>query len=121
MRGKAKETRMRHVSYPVIALVALGAAGLASANAMPTRADSPAFAGHRYAAQAKISLAQARGAAIKAQPGVITDEELERERGGSGLRYSFDVKSATGATYEIGVDAKTGAVLEHSLEGPNAD
>ena len=65
--------------------------------------------------------AQARGAAIKAQPGVITDEELERERGGSGLRYSFDVRSAKGVTYEIGVDAKTGAVLEHSLEGPNAD
>ncbi|HXQ47681.1 MAG TPA: PepSY domain-containing protein [Caulobacteraceae bacterium] len=112
---------MRHFIYPLAALAALGTVGLASAKALATSADSPAFAGHRYAPQAKVPLAQARDTALKAQPGVITDEELEREHGGSGLRYSFDVKSAKGVTYEIGVDAKTGAVLEHSLEGPNAD
>ena len=52
--------------------------------------------------------------------GAITDQELEREKGGSGLRYSFDVKAA-GGTYEVGVDAKTGALLENGHEGPNAD
>jgi len=38
-------------------------------------------------------MSQARSIALKAHPGKITDEELERERGGSGLRYSFDIKS----------------------------
>jgi uncharacterized membrane protein YkoI len=112
---------MRHLILPLAALAALATAGLASAKTLPTSASSPAFAGHEYAPQAKVTLAQARDTALKAQPGVITDEELEREHGGSGLRYSFDVKSAKGVIYEIGVDAKTGAVLEHSLEGPHAD
>ena len=79
-----------------------------------------AYTGQKYAKDAKIMLEQARATALKARPGKITDQELERERGGSGLRYSFDVKSG-GKTYEVGVDAKTGAVLENSAEGPNAD
>jgi hypothetical protein len=53
-----------------------------------------------------------------ADSGLITDEELERERGGSGLRYSFDIKSG-GITQEVGVDAKTGKVLENAKEGPH--
>lgn len=112
---------MRRFTYTLAALAVLGTAGFAAARALPTSADLPAFSGHKYAPQAKVSLAQAQETALKAQPGVITVEELERERGGSGLRYSFDVRSAKGVTYEVGVDAKTGAVLEHSLEGPNAD
>jgi uncharacterized membrane protein YkoI len=31
--------------------------------------------------------------ALKAHPGKVTDEELEREAGGTGLRYSFDIKA----------------------------
>jgi uncharacterized membrane protein YkoI len=112
---------MRHFIYPLVALAALGTVGLASAKTLPTSADSPAFSGHKYAPQAKVTLAQARDTALKAQPGLVTDEELEREHGGSGLRYSFDVKSTAGVTYEIGVDAKTGAVLEHSREGAHPD
>ena len=50
----------------------------------------------------------------------ITDKELEREKGGSGLRYSFDVFSK-GKTYEVGVDAQTGAVLENGREGAHPD
>jgi uncharacterized membrane protein YkoI len=57
---------------------------------------------------------------LKTRPGTITDEELEKERGGSGLRYSFDIKSGK-ITYEIGVDAETGEVLENFKEGPNPD
>jgi hypothetical protein len=53
-------------------------------------------------------------------PGKITDEELERERGGSGLRYSFDIKHSS-STQEVGVDAQTGKVLENKKEGPNPD
>lgn len=48
------------------------------------------------------------------------DEELEKEAGGSGLRYSFDIKTQKG-TQEVGVDARTGAILENKAEGPNPD
>ncbi len=57
---------------------------------------------------------------LKAQTGKITDEELEHEAGGSGLRYSFDIKNGS-VTHEVGVDAKTGKVLENSVEGKNPD
>ena len=50
----------------------------------------------------------------------ITDEELERETGGTGLRYSFDIKSGS-STQEVGVDARTGRVLENAKEGKNPD
>jgi uncharacterized membrane protein YkoI len=57
---------------------------------------------------------------LKARPGAITDEELEKEKGGSGLRFSFDVKAGN-VTYEVGVDAQTGKVLENSKEGRHPD
>ena len=69
---------------------------------------------------ATVRLSDARKIALKARPGAITDEELEKERGGSGLRYSFDIKSGT-RTYEVGVDAKTGKVLENAPEGKKPD
>jgi uncharacterized membrane protein YkoI len=81
---------------------------------------APALKGQALAAQAKVTLARARAIALKARPGEITDQELEREGGGSGLRYSFDVRSA-GLVYEVGVDAKTGKVLENSREGARPD
>ena len=56
----------------------------------------------------------------RAHPGTITDEELERESGGSGLRYSFDIKSGA-VTQEVGVDARTGRVLGNKKEGPQPD
>lgn len=79
-----------------------------------------AYSGQEYAKDAKVTMAQATAIALKAQPGTITDKELERESGGSGLRYSFDIKKG-GATHEVGVDAKTGKVLENSVEGKNPD
>ncbi len=83
-------------------------------------APSTTLAGAKLAPQAKVSLTDARKIALAARPGVITDQELEKEHGGSGLRYSFDIKS-NGKTYEIGVDAKTGKVLENGAEGANPD
>lgn len=80
-----------------------------------------AFTGQQYAKEAKVTIVQARARALKAVPGKITSEELEKERGGSGLRYSFDVKKADGVTHEVGIDAKTGKLLENSIEGPNSD
>lgn len=79
-----------------------------------------AYTGGQYAHDASITLEQARKIVAKARPGQITDQELEKEGGGSGLRYSFDVKSK-GKTYEVGVDAKTGKVLENDLEGAHPD
>jgi uncharacterized membrane protein YkoI len=79
-----------------------------------------AFAGEDLSGEAKISMEAARAIALKVHPGKITDEELERERGGSGLRYSFDIRR-NGVTQEVGVDATTGAVLENDREGPHPD
>jgi hypothetical protein len=62
------------------------------------------FAGAKLLPQAKITLAQARQTAVRAHPGVITDQELEKERGGTGLRYSFDIKN-NGKTFEVGVSS----------------
>jgi Peptidase propeptide and YPEB domain len=66
----------------------------------------------------KISMSQARAIALKAYPGKIVKEELERERGGSGLRYSFDLRQGK-KWREVGVDAMTGRVLENVHEGAN--
>jgi uncharacterized membrane protein YkoI len=80
-----------------------------------------AYTGQALARNAKISLRQAEMAVKKALPGGrIIDRELEKEKGGSGLRYSFDVE-VKGKTREVGVDAMTGRLLENSVEGPNAD
>ena len=78
------------------------------------------FAGHALMSHARINLDQARTIALKARPGRIVDQELEREAGGSGFRYSFDVKAAA-RTYEVGVDAVTGAVLENGGESAAAE
>jgi uncharacterized membrane protein YkoI len=87
---------------------------------MVSAANVFAFTGQEFAGEAKISLEQARVIALKAHPGKITDEELEQEKGGSGLRYSFDIRQGK-VTQEVGVDARTGKLLENAPEGPNAD
>ena len=69
-----------------------GLIGLAAIAAM-LATTALAYTGQQYAHQAKVSIGQARQIALKAHPGRISDEELEREGGGSGLRYSFDIKS----------------------------
>lgn len=96
-----------------IALICAGALTAASVPAL-------AYTGEIMAKEAKVTLAQATAIAVKARPGVITDTELEKESGGSGLRYSFDVRSGS-TTYEVGVDAQTGKLLENSPEGANPD
>ena len=82
--------------------------------------SSIAYSGENLATQAKLTMEQATAIAQHARPGIVTDKELEREGGGSGLRYSFEVK-ANGRTYEVGVDAMTGKVLENGPEGKNPD
>lgn len=100
-----------------IMLAAVALAGIATAG---TAAKPGKMTGSEFAGEARVTLAAARVAALKARPGTITDQELEKEPGGSGLRYSFDIKSQ-GKAYEVGIDAKTGAVLENVAEGKNPD
>lgn len=113
-------------SYNKLSLlaVALTVVGTVAYAADVTTAEQPAsvkpFTGEKLAKNAKITMLDARAIALKAHPGKITDEELEKEKGGSGLRYSFDIKDTKG-TQEVGVDAKTGMVLENKPEGPNPD
>jgi uncharacterized membrane protein YkoI len=98
-------------------LVVTATLAATAASAAPAKSG---LKGGSLSLQAKITLAAARATALAARPGTITDQELEREKGGSGLRYSFDMKSH-GKSFEVGVDAKTGKVLENRAEGPNAD
>lgn len=113
---------MNRFNLSVLAVAALSAASgsALAAPAAPVTAASPAFTGHQYARRARVGLADARAIALKARPGQITDQELEKEHGGSGLRYSFDVKSG-GRIFEVGVDAKTGKVLENGAESAAAE
>lgn len=99
----------------------LVASSLFALGVLAASASAYAFDGQQYSKEAKITLEQARATALKQIPGgTIADEELEQEKGGSGLRYSFDIKAGK-ATHEVGIDARTGAVLESSVEGQNAD
>jgi uncharacterized membrane protein YkoI len=91
----------------VIQLVAAAVAFATLATAYPGE--------KQFGAQTKISIAQARTIAVRTYPGKIVGEELEKEKGGSGLRYSFDIKHGS-MTREIGVDALTGKVLENAVE-----
>jgi len=97
----------RKIAGAMIAGVVIATGGAASI--------AHAYKGEKLAPQASVTLEQARQIALRAFAGEITDEELERERGGSGLRYSFDIKNGP-VTHEVGVDARTGQVLENSVE-----
>lgn len=79
-----------------------------------------AYTGEALAKHAKVTMTEARDIALKAHPGKITDAELEKEAGGSGLRYSFDIRVGK-VTQEVGVDAQTGKVLENKAEGAHPD
>jgi uncharacterized membrane protein YkoI len=108
---------MKHVLALTAGLaLALGSIAVSQA-ATPSNTS---YVGMKLASNAKVSIEQARVIALKARPGQITDQELEKESGGSGLRYSFDIKSS-GKIHEVGVDAQTGRVLENKAEGANPD
>ena len=95
-------------------------ATLLAASALAFCTIAMAYTAEELAKNAKIDIQAARDIALKARPGKIIDEELEKEKGGSGLRYSFDIKVGS-KTYEVGVDAVTGKLLENRREGKNPD
>jgi uncharacterized membrane protein YkoI len=109
---------MKHInaSVPRDCGIRCGALSLALLFVYPALA----YTGEKLAKDAMVSIAEARAIALKAHPGKITDEELERETGGTGLRYSFDIKSGS-SMQEVGVDARTGRVLENAKEGKTPD
>jgi len=105
------------------AIAGLMAGSLLAMSPFPIQAQEPraaTFTGQKYARDAKINIEEARAIALRTYAGEIVSEELEKEKGGSGLRYSFDIKNGR-LTHEVGVDAKTGKVLENSIEGRNHD
>ncbi len=89
-------------------------AGLFAASAMITL-SAHAYSGSEYEKEAKLTLQEAQVIALKTYPGTVVDQELEHKQGGSGLRFSFDIR-AHHVTHEVGVDAKTGAVLENNKD-----
>ncbi|CAN5371460.1 hypothetical protein BH10PSE2_BH10PSE2_04250 [soil metagenome] len=108
-----------------VAVASLAVGGLAVAQSRaPAHHETPeadeADESAELASAARITPAEAQAIALRARPGQVTDHELEREAGGSGLRYSFDIASG-GKAFEVGVDAQSGAVLENKEEGPNPD
>ncbi len=105
---------MKRIISAILISATIAAGGVAVAK--PTAH----YTGYKLASAAHVTIDQARQTALKARPGVITDQELEKEAGGSGLRYSFDIKAA-GKTFEVGVDAQTGKVLENAAEGAHPD
>lgn len=106
---------------PLFTAALLYLAGSVAAQPPPSpRARAAAYTGEALAGEARISIQTAQAKALAARPGDVADRELEREKGGSGLRYSFDIKTAKG-TYEVGIDAKTGKVLENAKEGGHPD
>lgn len=100
--------------------VVLSAALLADGGAAAAAGWPFPYRGQALAHDAHISLIAARHLARKARPGIIIGQLLEREAGGSGLRYSFDIKSGP-HVYEVGIDARDGRVLQNDLAGLNAD
>lgn len=75
-----------------------------------TALNALAYSGDEYEKEAKLTIKEARDIALKTYPGTVVDEELEHKLGGSGLRFSFDIR-ANHITHEVAIDAKTGAVL----------
>ena len=117
----------KHIAYItalalplMLTTIPAGATQQSTSAVSDTGKAAPHFKGDNLSKDAKISLKEARAIALKASPGKIVDEELEVEQGGSGLRYSFVIQHHS-AKREVGVDAKTGKVLENSKEGSNPD
>ncbi|MDA3919123.1 MAG: PepSY domain-containing protein [Salinisphaera sp.] len=91
----------------------LAAAALSVLGVVSTTAY--AYTGEQNASNAKLTMQQARAEALSQVHGKIKSAELEKESGGSGLRYSFDIQTKNGVR-EVGVDAVSGKVLENSAD-----
>jgi len=103
------------------ALIALAAPAFADGQGLTGRSlGGQSLGGQGFGGRARLGIEQARRIALAVHPGRIADEELEHEAGGSGLRYSFDIRRDR-VTQEVGIDAVTGRVLTDAPEGSNPD
>lgn len=81
---------------------------------LPLAAALPLAATNAAPPTPKISKTRAEAIALKLAPGKIKDAEYEKE--GGIWRWSFDIQQ-NGHIQEIGIDARTGKVVENSNEG----
>ena len=88
---------------------------LSAGLALSAMAAAPPLLGSQYLSRAKVSPARAQLVATAVVHGTVISRELEREKGGSGLRYSFDIRLGN-VVHEVGIDAITGLVLENSID-----
>ena len=84
-------------------VIALGVLAGGAATAIAAKAPTP-----------RISMAAARAMALRLAPGRIISSEYEKEDGI--WRYSFDIQQR-GHVQEIGIDGRTGKVVENKSEG----
>jgi uncharacterized membrane protein YkoI len=119
-QGNNRRFAMRRNLLAAMTVGLIVTASIAGSMARADDTKAVPFTGEKFAKEAKITLDEARAIALKTYDGEIVAQELEKERGGSGLRYSFDIKKGK-VTHEVGVDAKTGKLLENSVEGPHHD
>ena len=86
-------------------------AGLSTvAVASPTSARAPA---HPEARRAKLTIKQAKAIALRTAPGTVVERDYELED--RTWRYSFDIRQGE-RIHEVGVDAKTGKIVESAYE-----
>lgn len=69
----------------------------------------------RFKSKAKVSLEDAKKAALAAKPGEVIELETSIESNGS-ASYEFDIKTKDGQEWEVEVDAATGKVIETEQE-----
>lgn len=93
---------MRNI-LKALAIVSVVTSGAGAAAAVSSKAPAP-----------KISMAKARATALKLAPGKVISSEYEKE--GGIWRYSFDIQQR-GNVQEIGIDGRTGKVVENKSEG----
>lgn len=112
---------MKKYSFVLLALgmfvVAATAPSLAAHTSSVARTSSLVVS---VAPKARLTMAQAEAKALAVHHGQIVKKELEKEKGGSGLRYTFDIV-VHGVTYEVGIDAVTGKVLQNINEANDKD
>jgi len=89
--------RKRYQTLAVIAAIGIGSGAIAAKGPTP-----------------KISMAQARAMALKLALGKIISSEYEKE--GGIWRYSFDIQQR-GNVQEIGIDGRSGKIVENKSEG----
>ena len=90
------------------------AAGLAAAAlAGSASADVQLSRGQELLKHARVSPEAARATALKAHPGQVTDEALERAPNGAGYLYSLTIKGPSGVA-QVAVDANSGKIVPNA-------